>query len=311
MLGQFEQELQTLYQYLRPSSVSVRFSVAVKRDDLSELKNVFVSGVVLDASGLIVAPVIPMSASADISLRDWKGKEAIAKVLSESDEIGISLLKVDGLDLQMPPFGFSDESPVGSFCFAIGNGFGLESSFSLGLVSGKQRSFQGKTDLLQVSNPVNPGDGGSLLANRNGQIIGILLTSLRGEESADPRQTSPSFPPPSGISFALPIQHVLEAFQEFQPHAPSPRPRLGLGVELQLIGGKACLVVTVVLPGFPAETAGILPGDQLLRFAGQSLQRPEDLLHLLAESPASASFSVIREGKLRTLKVHLSPLETQ
>jgi len=304
-LGQIEQELQTLYQYLRPSSVLVRFSVAVQQESRSELKNIFVSGLVLDASGLVVAPVIPTSARAGITLRDWKGKEASAVVIAESKELGVSLLKVEGLNLESPPFGFSEDLPVGSFCLAIGNGFGLESSFSLGIVSGKQRNFQGKTQLLQVSNPVNPGDGGSLLANQSGQIVGILLISLRGEEATDSRQISTSFPPASGISFALPIQHVLRAFQEFQPHAPRPRPRLGLGVELQLRGGKARLVVVRVLPDFPAEVAGIRLGDILLRFEGQPLQRPEDLLRLLAKAPVSVSVSFLREGKLRTVQVDL------
>ena len=216
----------------------------------------------------------------------------------------MSLLQGKGLLWSPPLFGRIDELEVGSLAVALGNGFGLEGSMSLGFVSGKTRSYGKNQGLLQITNPMNPGDGGGLVANRKGQVIGVLLSPLR-QKSEEVGANLISHPM-SGISFAVPLSQIFYIFKDSVPGEVPKRPRLGLSLTTRLEKGEPQLFVTQVMEGFPAFTAGVQVGDVLLRFAEQRVTSIEEVLKLLGQIQSSVKLALLREGKLHSVVLKLS-----
>ncbi|MBI1852599.1 MAG: trypsin-like peptidase domain-containing protein, partial [Planctomycetes bacterium] len=88
--------------------------------------------------------------------------------------------------------GDSDAIRVGEDVFAIGNPLGLDRTVSQGIVSLKNRAFDGLT-YIQTTTPINPGNSGGPLFNLRGEVIGVTNMMLVGTE---------------GLNFAIPIAQV-------------------------------------------------------------------------------------------------------
>ena len=303
VLGAMETELAGIHRFLRPSLLLVRYTIAREGKAGPVKQEVLVSGVVFHRTGLVVAPVLSDGILGEIILRGHDGKEGTAHLLVSDPKLGMSLLQGKGLNWFPPPFGRIDELEVGSLAVALGNGFGLEGSMSLGFVAGKNRSYGPNQGLLQITNPMNPGDGGGLVANRQGQMVGVLLSPLRLQAPDENLKTIPDSM--AGISFAVPVAQIFNLFRDYAPSDVPQRPRLGLSLRTRLENGEPRLYVTDVLEGFPAFAAGVQPGDVLLRFAEQQVTSIEEVLKLLGQSQSSVKVAVLRDGKLQVLVLKL------
>ncbi len=203
--------------------------------------------------------------------------------------------------------GDSDQVRVGEWVLAVGNPFGLESTVTAGIISavGRTGGPEGLiADFIQTDAAINPGNSGGALINERGEVIGIntWIASTTGTYT--------------GIGFAVPINYAKRAIDQLiatgrveygwlgisvRDPWPQAREDLGLGER----GGA--LAINVYL-GSPADRAGILPGDFIIRISGQEaadIHNANELVRVVGALPPGqpAQFSIIRYGEQRTLSV--------
>ncbi len=153
------------------------------------------SGVVVDKSGKIITNwhVIDDMDYGTVKHLDG-GYFPIKALLSKDESNDLALIKIDANNLSVVKFGNYSDLSVGEVVVAIGNPFGLENTVTEGIISSLDREING-TKLIQISNPISPGNSGGGLFNLNGELIGITTLALN-EEGAQ------------NLNFAVPINHV-------------------------------------------------------------------------------------------------------
>jgi len=185
--------------------------------------------------------------------------------------------------MQALPLGRSKGLVVGQDVFAFGNPFGLEHSLSRGIVSGVARTMQGAggrpiNGVIQTDASINPGNSGGPLLDSDGKVIGVNTAILTG---------SGTF---AGVGLAIPIDTVQKNVESIIAKGFVRRPFLGIvfapdvmADELQVDG----IMVMKVVPGGPAETAGVRPmrggrlGDIVVSINGKSIGSSNDLYKYL------------------------------
>jgi len=318
VLGGLERELTSLHQRLRPHLLEVVVPVVTEHVDGTLVESeVLLSGVVIGYGGLFVAPVLPVREEFALEVTLADGRRFSAHSLPANPIGGLGLFRAPELRLAPPAFAMGGSIPVGSVAVTLGNAFGLNASLDLGFVAGRDRRLSGAEGLLQLTNTMNPGDGGGLVADRQGRIIGVLMTSLREsachqlraevlEEapSADSRLRSES------LTFAIPIEKILHAFRNELGDATPMPPRLGVYVdenfEIQQrknLPPLRMLRILDVIPGSPAALAGVLPEDRLVRLGGCDLGDLECLREALSLSKGPTPLVIQRAGEALELVV--------
>lgn len=319
-LAEMEQELIQLYGSLDPSLVQVSFLFA-KGSDRERL--LVSSGVALDNFGRIATPILLDEEQRDvlldkITISRVDGKEFEAELVAWDEEYGLSLLHAPELRGLAPEFYNGSWMQEGSLVISMGNGLGFRSSMHLGVLTGRGAKIDEAYGLLQVTNPVNLGDSGGLLANRRGQVIGILLTSysdliIRRQDAAATGNTQPrgieAAKRAEGVSFAIPVESVFHSFAEHFPDSGAPR-MLGVMVnsEIQILEeeGKQPahgwqLRLTGVEPGSPADLAGMRENDLVLSLHGWPTPTLQELGRAIHEAPLATRVVVSRDGQLLEL----------
>jgi serine protease Do len=332
-LAGLERELSGLYLRLLPSLVEVRCKIA-RADGVQEIAT---AGVVLTAEGLVVAPLFPLASGAEpppLSVRRVDGARFSGSVLQRNEDYGLALIQVDGLRGMQPRLFPGEWIPEGAPVVAMGHAFGLEGSMSLGLVTGRARFAGNARRLLQITNPVNPGDGGGLLASVRGEVVAVLLTALPELAEAgvpigverlepDPRFGAAVAPGGSalradGIGFAVPIEIVASLFPEHLGGLLHRRRMLGVEVTSSLRVAETAdgperrwvVEVQTVIGGSAADAAGVQPGDLLLELDGFQLASVEDLGFAMFHAPQRARLLVLRAGAPTPLEVDFGAWRT-
>ena len=161
------------------------------------------SGVVISDAGEILTSLHVVQDATEIKVIFADGTQATAIIAAQQPENDIAVLQPDTLPGVLVPavLGNPNALQVGDEAFVAGNPFGLYGSFSAGVISGFERSFetpkseQPLEGLIQIDTAVNPGNSGGPLINRYGQVVGIVVGILNptGQEVF------------IGIGFAVPI----------------------------------------------------------------------------------------------------------
>lgn len=144
------------------------------------------AGVIVDDTGDIMTALHVVANAASIEVTFADGTKSTAEIADTDDANDIAVLQADQPPATITPAVLGDprSMQVGSEAFVLGNPFGLEGSFSSGVVSGLDRSYQmpdgGPTlsGLIQVDAAVNPGSSGGPLVNGNGQVVGIVTALI-------------------------------------------------------------------------------------------------------------------------------------
>jgi serine protease Do len=268
------------------------------------------SGVIVDAAGYIVTNyhVVEQAGSIRVSLSD--GRNIQARVVGFDPMTDLALLKIDAHSLIAAEWGDSDELAVGALVWAVGSPFGLQSTTTFGILSGKHRAGMGAgevyQDFLQTDAAVNPGNSGGPLVDVRGKIVGIN-TAIVGEAF-------------QGVSFAIPsrvAKHVVERLKVAGRVA-----RGWLGVELRPVSDED--MVNANLPDTqgawivrchddhgltsPARQAGIQAGDVIIRWNDRIVTKPEELIRAVGETEVYSTAVVVirREGQQLTLEVQVA-----
>lgn len=269
------------------------------------------SGFVIDASGVIVTNNHVIEGADEITINFDDGKKLVAEVVGHDPKTDLAVLKVES-DTPLPfvEFGSSDKMRVGDWVMAIGNPFGLSSSVSVGIVSARNRDINsGPYDnFIQTDAAINKGNSGGPLFNKLGEVIGINTAIF-----------SPSGGGSVGVGFSVPSDTAVAVISQLREFGETRRGWLGVRIQpvnadtaesASLDKPRGALVVGVTTTG-PAEKAGVLSGDIVIKFNGRDITEMKDLPRIVADTPVGKSVEVVllRKGKEVTVHVDLGRLE--
>ena len=295
------------------------------------------SGFVADASGHVYtnAHVVLGASSVKVTFKtssSGPGATYDAKVLGADKATDVAVLQVEGApasQLHPLPLGSLASVHVGDPVVAIGNPLNEQSTITAGIVSQIGRTIdslepgQQIYQAIQTDAAINHGNSGGPLIDRFGRVIGITSQILTG--SSDPNAGN------VGIGFAIPINKVSQIAGQLITSGHAEHTYLGIeGTEItpdlqqaiNLPVGAGVLVGHVV-PGSPADMAGIQGGSTTATIAGQTLTLGGDIITSidghkitsfanLAETIASKSagdhvtLGILRDGKTQTITVTLA-----
>ncbi|MGH9337254.1 MAG: Do family serine endopeptidase, partial [Vicinamibacteria bacterium] len=272
------------------------------------------SGVIVAAEGYVVTNQHVVDNASEITVTLHDGTKLAASVVGIDEKTDLALLKVESEEsLPYASFGDSDEARVGEWAIAIGNPFGLGGSASAGIVSARGRDIQAGPydDFIQIDAPINRGNSGGPLFNLSGQVVGIN-TAIFSPNGGN-----------VGIGFAIPSNLASGVIEELRTTGRVERGFLGVTIQtidediaesLGLENETGALVASVV-PGGPADEAGIEPGDVIVEIDGEKIEEIKELTRKVADiSPnADAEIVVLRDGERKTLEVGIgrNPAETE
>jgi len=293
------------------------------------------SGFFIDRRGYIITNehVVNGAEHIVISVGDAaQGMSIPATLIGSAPQYDLALLRVDslftrtsvGLPMERPAFeparlGNSDDLQVGEWAIAIGSPFGSElgdaaPSVTVGVISAVQRDLPTFDPdrpvgpyqrMIQTDAAINQGNSGGPLLNADGEVVGVNAVNF-----ASVREGA------TGLHFAIPINTARWVATELLQYGEVRRPWIGWAVaevdprvreRLQLAEDQGILTVSGVIPGSPAEQAGIRAGDVLQSIQGMdpySLSRAE---RILFGTPVGADIEVevLRDGHVRRSVVHV------
>jgi serine protease Do len=228
------------------------------------------SGFVIRADGVIVTNAHVISGATKVSVAMRDGTSFPAKVIGVDETNDIAVVKIDAKNLPVAPLGTSSDLLVGEWAIAIGNPFGFvlgnsEPSVSVGVVSAVGRNLAGRgegggvyVDMIQTDAAINPGNSGGPLINALGEVIGVN-SSIYSPSGGS-----------IGLGFAIPIDRTKRIAEDLLDHGSVRQP--WVGIRLQASEAQSAreaasngAIVARVVPGSPAEKAGVKQGDQIVR----------------------------------------------
>jgi serine protease Do/serine protease DegQ len=267
------------------------------------------SGVIVKPKqGLIVTNnhVVADAKTIMVALAD--GRVFDARLVGRDVGTDVALLKIDAKDLPSVPIGDSDRLRVGDIVVAIGNPFGLESTATMGIVSALMRSDIGYEifeDFVQIDATINPGNSGGALVNLKGELVAINTAVAGGGRNI-------------GIGFAIPVNLARNVGEQLFKYGTVRRGGLGMLTEnltadvsmaLQLHTSRGALV-TRVLPGSPADVAGVKAGDVVVRVAGRPVRGSDDYVTRVVNTPLNTylDVEVISDGQPKRFSLVVTEL---
>lgn len=263
------------------------------------------SGFIISDDGYILTNNHVVENADIITVRLSDDKEVTAELVGADPQSDVALIKIESNEkLPTLPLGDSDALEVAEWVIAIGNPFGLSQTVTVGVVSAKGRSRVGINDyenFIQTDAAINPGNSGGPLLNIHGEVVGInsALFSRTGGYM--------------GIGFAIPI-NMVKAIED-QLHSFGTVTRGWLGVVIQDIDKNLAesfgledakgILISDVQENSPADKAGLVQGDVIIKLQNSSLKDVSDLRNKVAliRPDTSAKLDIVRDGKPKQIWV--------
>jgi len=263
------------------------------------------SGFVYDKSGLIMTAAHVTDGATTISVRLADGTRLTGKVLGSDDSTDVSVVKIDppaGLAVAALATGVDLE--VGQTAVAIGSPFGLDQTVTAGIVSAIGRSTEtpgGVIPAIQTDAPINSGNSGGALADKEGRIIGINDSIITGSTTSSGNTGN------VGIGFAIPIDIAKAVADKIVAGEPTDAGYLGVGGADATDGDHVGAAITEVQSGSPAATAGLTVDDVVTAVDGTKVSSMIDLAAAIrTKQPGDkVRVTVERNGTERTIEVTL------
>jgi serine protease Do len=273
------------------------------------------SGVVIDrANGYVVTNEHVIRGS-DLRMVRVGRTEFFADLVGSDPRTDLAVLKVKGSVPMAATWGDSDKLEAGDWVLAIGSPFGLERTVSAGIVSatsrnnlglGMQDSYQ---DFIQTDVAINPGNSGGPLIDLRGRVVGIntAISIVSPQEGGG-----------QGIGFAISSAmarrvvdqliksgKVIRAYLGVIPQAISPdRAR-----QLNVPEGQGAQVAAI-MPGSPAEKAGLKVDDVITEVDGKPVPDPAALRvrTFTLEAGIEVPVKFVRGGKEQTVRALIAEM---
>jgi len=336
-----EEALVALYQHANPAVASIIVLENISGSGVPANHPLAVaqgSGFLYDGDGHIVTNQHVVDGAQSIEVDFASGLKTHAKVVGVDPDSDLAVIKVDEVPQGVTPLplGDSEAVKIGERAIAIGNPFGEAGTMTLGIISGVGRTLEGNRaapggqnaftapDILQTDAPINPGNSGGPLLNLSGEVIGlnraIAVDNSRGRGNAVG----------SGVGYAIAsntikqiVPFLIKDGKFVYPYLgiTSP-PDISLDMKEQLgLSQTNGTYVTTVIPGGPADKAGLRPdsapessaqfkgdGDLIVAVDGRDVRVFADLMSYLINHTRPGqeiTLTVLRKGETLNVKVAL------
>ncbi len=234
-----------------------------------------------------------------------------AEIIGFDEGTDLALLQIEADNLESVKVGDSDKVRVGEWVLAIGSPFSanLSHTVTAGIVSAVGRDnvmmsggdkYQ---DFIQTDAAINPGNSGGALLNMAGELIGINAAIISGSRSS------------AGVGFAIPSNIVKKVKDDLVVKGYVVRSFLGIymqdinediyeAMELESMRGT---IIGEVIPGSPADKAGLEESDIIVGFENQKINNGSELKNLVSNSiPGSKiKLKILRSGRNEDIEVVL------
>lgn len=267
------------------------------------------SGFIIDPAGLIVTNHHVIASAQQITVTLSDNTVLQAQVIGRDPVTDLALLKVDPKNpLPAASWGNSSKTRVGDWVLTIGNPFGLGGSVTAGIISAIARDIHSSPydDYLQTDASINRGNSGGPMFNIAGEVIGIntVIYSPSGGSI--------------GIGFALPSTLARPIIEQLKATGKVERGWIGVRIQpmtddlAESVGmdkSRGALVAAVDA-GSPAAQAKLQPGDVILNYDGQTIERSRQLPRLVAATPPNkqVKLNVWRDGKEHEIELKSAAL---
>lgn len=297
------------------------------------------TGFIVSTDGLIATNShVVEDTEAEYTVLNNEGVKIPAQVLGRASGTDLAILKIDpekffsaqgGSDggkntdskkpLAVVELGDSNALEIGQSVIAIGNALGeFSNTVSVGVVSGLSRSITASgglgggseqlSGIIQTDAAINPGNSGGPLLNIKGQVIGINVAMAQGAQS---------------IGFAIPINDVKKIISDVQKEGRIVQPFMGVRYVLidknlakknnlpvdygALIARGETFQDLAIVPGSPADKAGLAENDIVLEINGTKIDENNTLAALIGKYNVGdeIKLKVLHKGQEKEVKVTL------
>jgi serine protease Do len=270
------------------------------------------SGFFVSPDGYIVTNnhVVEHADEIKVVLKD--GKELKGTVVGRDEGTDLAVIKVEGSGYPYVDFENSAKPRVGDWVLAVGNPFSLGNTATAGIVSAYNRDLgENFVDYIQIDAPINRGNSGGPTFDTFGRVIGVNTAIF----SPSGGSVGIGFDIPADVAASVTKQlissgHIRRGYigATIQPLSDEMADSFGLN-------GRKGAVVADVVPGGPAQKAGVASGDVVVAVNGHAINSYTEMTREVAKVQAGdvARLDVFRDGKERFIDVHtaLRPSEEQ
>jgi len=283
------------------------------------------TGMIISQKGEIVTNNHVIAGATSITVTRYGQTTALpAHVVGADPADDVALLQIDSPPANLPTvtFGDSTKLQVGDAVIAIGNAEGLSAgtpTVTSGIVSALGRTVtpsdstggqsETLTDMIQTDAAINPGNSGGPLVDSSAQVIGMNTAVLASGGNGQPAQN---------IGFAIPSAKVESLLPELRKGGTVGTPRAYLGVVVEDLTAQlraaygfvpqSGAVVVQVVPGSPADAAGLEPGDVIVAVDGSTVSTAQDVTTDIRALPPGRTvhITIWRGQQERTLTATLA-----
>jgi serine protease DegQ len=240
------------------------------------------SGVIVSHDGYILTNhhVVESASQIEVALAD--GRTAKGHIVGTDPETDLAVIKVDiGNNLPAITFANAEAAHVGDIVLAVGNPFGVGQTVTMGIVSALKRNHLGLNtfeNFIQTDAAINPGNSGGALVNAEGNLLGInsAIYSPNGGSL--------------GIGFAIPVSTAKKIMEQIIQNGSVTRGWIGVAVqdltpelaESFKLKDTQGVLISEVVRGSPADSAGVKPGDILVSIANKVLSDSNVMLETIS-----------------------------
>jgi len=278
------------------------------------------SGFIVEKHGIILTNRhVVADTKAEYSVILNSGEKYQAEILAKDPINDVAIIKIEAENLPTIELGDSSKLELGQTAIAIGNTLGtFQNTVSVGVVSGLSREISAISELdhkaqrlrglIQTDAAINPGNSGGPLVDIEGKAIGINAAMVFGAEN---------------VGFALPINTAKKDLEDLKKYGRIRYPFLGvryillnkdLKEKFNLPLDKGALIISesgpsapAVVPGGPADKAGLKEGDIILEIQNEKISIENQLEDILQKYKIGEKINVkiFRKNKEITLAVKI------
>src|SRR5712672_3753050 len=240
------------------------------------------SGVIVSPDGLVLTNSHVVGGNSRLRVTTADGQSLTAVVVGDDPDTDLALLRVnESVTLPFAPLGDSRHLRRGQLVIAIGNPLGFESTVTAGVVSALGRSLRARTgrlieDVIQTDAALNPGNSGGPLVSSRGEVIGINTAVIAGAQ---------------GICFAVASNTAQYVLSEILQHGRVRRAFIGVAAQTVAVPRRHAraaevdnafgAMITACEPDGPADVAGLMSLDIVVRLDGEPVTGVDDLIRRL------------------------------
>ncbi len=236
----------------------------VKIHGVDEHSEICGTGFFIDPTGTLYTAYTVGGEAGNFTI-EFGGKKYPARQLLADIRSGTAMLKIDEATPALP-IGKSEQLGVATPVVSIGFPLDLPETPNFGMVAGFDRKYLGRyfsTTHMRLNLPSQRGEAGAPLLNMQGEVVGIVVSSLENNSSC----------------YAVPIEAAEKIRGDFMRFGEARHGWVGINVSMahQAVEGSMA-EMTQIMKDTPAARSGIKAGDILLQVGRKKVTQPEDVL---------------------------------